>query len=365
MAPGGRNGAVSCVPRQARSPLPMLCKGTNINMEGFLYRGMASRFDGASSRPPSQTPQTPPSFGGSVLGGSDSPPPGSSAPVQRPKRKELSASALRGMGVGGLDDQLEDLFRRAFASRLVPASVAAQMGMGHVKGVLLYGPPGTGKTLVARKIAKLLANNREPEIVNGPELLTRWVGQSEANIRGLFERAEKAYQQQGDNAELHVVIFDEIDALCKARGSGGGEGSGHAGVGESVVNQLLTKMDGLDSAPNVLIIGMTNRRDLLDEALLRPGRFEVQMEVALPNVAGRRQILEIHTQTMRENDMLATDIDLQQLVEGTRNFSGAELAGLVRLWWKCFPPQPCPQRSYRMTNVLSMYFPVIIHGQYA
>jgi len=258
------------------------------------------------------------------------PPPTAAPSSNALSAQDLSASALRGMGVGGMDEQLEDLFRRAFASRLVPSSVAAQMGMGHVKGVLLYGPPGTGKTLVARKIAKLLANNREPEIVNGPELLTRWVGQSEANIRSLFERAEKQYHAQGDNAELHVIIFDEIDALCKARGSGGGEGSGHAGVGESVVNQLLTKMDGLDSAPNVLIIGMTNRRDLLDEALLRPGRFEVQMEVGLPDAAGRRQILEIHTRTMAENGMLAADVDLYQLAESSRNFSGAELAGLVR-----------------------------------
>mmetsp|Transcript_17117 Transcript_17117/g.47770 ORF Transcript_17117/g.47770 Transcript_17117/m.47770 type:complete len:595 (+) Transcript_17117:154-1938(+) len=231
------------------------------------------------------------------------------------------------MGVGGLDEALDNLFRRVFASRMLPPTVAARMGVPHVKGVLMYGPPGTGKTLVARQIGRLMAGeDREPQVVNGPELLQRYVGQSEANIRALFEAAENEYKREGDNAGLHVIIFDEIDALCKARGR---DPNGN-GVMDSVVNQLLTKIDGVSSAPNVIVIGLTNRKDLLDPALLRPGRFEVMLEIGLPDADGRHEILKIHTQKMAENNMLGKSVDLRALAEVTRNFSGAELAGLVR-----------------------------------
>jgi vesicle-fusing ATPase len=202
------------------------------------------------------------------------------------------------------------------------------LGVTHVKGILLHGPPGTGKTLVARKLGALLSNGREPRVVNGPELLARWVGASEENVRNLFADAEADWKRRGDEADLHVIIFDEIDALCRARGGGGG-GSGGA-VGDSVVNQLLTKLDGVASAPNILVIGLTNRRDLLDEALLRPGRLEVQLEIGLPDEAGRADILRIHTRKMREAGLLACDVDVAALAARAKNFSGAELAGVVR-----------------------------------
>ncbi len=200
-----------------------------------------------------------------------------------------------------------------------------------MKGILLHGPPGTGKTLVARRLGALLASGREPRVVNGPELLARWVGASEENVRALFADAEADWAKNGDASDLHVIIFDEIDALCRHRGSGGGSsgGSGNS-VGDSVVNQLLTKLDGVASAPNVLVIGLTNRRDLLDDALLRPGRLEVQLEIGLPDLAGRAAILRIHTAAMSAAGLLAADVDVDALAASARNFSGAELAGVVR-----------------------------------
>lgn len=174
------------------------------------------------------------------------------------------------MGIGGLDKEFNAIFRRAFASRVFPAEVIEQLGCKHVKGILLYGPPGTGKTLMARQIGKML-NSKEPKIVNGPEILDKYVGQSEANIRLLFAEAEEEEKRLGPNSGLHIIIFDEIDAICKSRGSVGGG----TGVHDTVVNQLLSKIDGVEQLNNILVIGMTNRRDMIDEALLRPGRLEV------------------------------------------------------------------------------------------
>ncbi|CBF83412.1 hypothetical protein AN3098.2 [Aspergillus nidulans FGSC A4] len=183
------------------------------------------------------------------------------------------------MGIGGLDSEFHTIFRRAFASRIFPPDIVQKLGIQHVKGILLFGPPGTGKTLLARQIGKML-NAREPKIINGPE-----------------------------------------------RGSGAGGGTG---VGDSVVNQLLSKMDGVDQLNNILLIGMTNRKDMIDDALLRPGRLEVHVEISLPDEAGRAQILGIHTQNMRQSDLMDPSVNLSELATLTKNYSGAEIAGLVK-----------------------------------
>lgn len=230
------------------------------------------------------------------------------------------------MGIGGLDKEFSDIFRRAFASRIFPPGLAEKLGIQHVRGILLYGPPGTGKTLIARQIGKML-NAREPKVINGPEVLNKYVGQSEENIRKLFADAEKEQKEKGDESGLHIIIFDELDAVCKQRGSGAGGGTG---VGDSVVNQLLSKLDGVEQLNNILLIGMTNRKDMIDEALLRSGRLEVHMEISLPDEPGRAQILKIHTTKMKENDKLGSDVDLAVLAKETRNFSGAEISGLVK-----------------------------------
>ncbi|KAI6225894.1 Vesicle-fusing ATPase [Aphelenchoides besseyi] len=229
------------------------------------------------------------------------------------------------MGIGGLDKEFSTIFRRAFASRLYPPEYIEQLAMKHVRGILLYGPPGTGKTLIARQIGKML-NAREPKIVNGPDILNKYVGESEANLRKLFADAEEEWRRCGANSGLHIIIFDELDAICKQRGSS----AGGAGVHDTIVNQLLTKLDGVEQLNNMLVIGMTNRKDMIDEALLRPGRLEVQLEISLPDERGRVQILKIHTSRLREFKKLAADVDLPDLARRTKNFSGAEIEGLVR-----------------------------------
>jgi vesicle-fusing ATPase len=238
------------------------------------------------------------------------------------KHKEFN---LESLGIGGLGAEFADIFRRAFASRVFPPHVTSRLGIKHVKGMLLFGPPGTGKTLMARQIGKML-NGKDPKIVNGPEVLSKFVGETEKNVRDLFADAEQDQRTLGDASELHVIIFDEIDAICKSRGST----RDGTGVHDSIVNQLLTKIDGVEALNNVLLIGMTNRKDLLDEALLRPGRLEVQVEISLPDEAGRLQILQIHTNKMKENSFLGTDINLQELAARTKNYSGAELEGVVK-----------------------------------
>ncbi|ANQ07620.1 Uncharacterized protein PCOAH_00019570 [Plasmodium coatneyi] len=230
------------------------------------------------------------------------------------------------LGIGALDEEFKTIFRRTFASRIYPNYIIKQLGIKHVKGLILYGPPGTGKTLIARQIGKTL-NAREPKIINGPEILNKYVGQSEENIRNLFKDAELEYKQSGENSQLHIIILDEIDAICRRRGSAASSGTG---VNDSIVNQLLSKIDGVNSLNNILLIGMTNRIDLIDDALLRPGRFELHIEISLPNKEGRIQILNIHTKSMRKSNKLSADVDIVELAEKTPNFSGAEIEGLVR-----------------------------------
>jgi vesicle-fusing ATPase len=232
---------------------------------------------------------------------------------------------LEKLGIGGLRAEFGQVFRRAFASRIFPQSIVKKLGIHHVKGLLLFGPPGTGKTLIARKIGEIL-NCKEPKIVNGPEIFSKFVGQAEENVRKLFADAEADQAKLGDKSPLHLIIFDEFDAICKQRGAV----RDSTGVSDNVVNQLLSKIDGVNRLNNVLLIGMTNRKDLIDEAILRPGRFEVHVEIGLPEEPGREEILKIHTKGMRDMNVLAEDVDLHRIAVHTKNFSGAELEGLVR-----------------------------------
>lgn len=232
---------------------------------------------------------------------------------------------LENLGIGGLKTEFGNVFRRAFASRIFPQSIVKKLGIKHVKGVLLYGPPGTGKTLIARKIGEIL-NCRAPKIVNGPEVFNKFVGGTEENIRKLFADAEAEQAAKGDQSGLHLIIFDEFDAICKQRGAV----RDSTGVSDNVVNQLLSKIDGVSSLNNVLLIGMTNRKDLIDDAILRPGRFEVHVEIGLPNEEGRQQVFRIHTRNMRERGILGSDVDIAALAAQAKNFSGAEIEGVVR-----------------------------------
>lgn len=228
------------------------------------------------------------------------------------------------LGIGGLKKEFEVMFRRAFVQRLFEPGLIKGFGVPHVKGIMLHGPPGTGKTLIARQLGSLLGA-RPPKIVNGPEILNKYVGQSEENIRNLFKEAEDEFRARKEESQLHIIIFDEIDAICKRRGSGGS-----AGVGDQVVNQLLSKLDGVEALDNILVIGMTNRLDLIDDALLRPGRFEIRLEIALPDESARHEIFLIHTKSMSGNNFLDSSVDLQRLSVLSKNYTGAEIAAVVR-----------------------------------
>jgi len=227
-------------------------------------------------------------------------------------------------GIGGLSKQLEEIFRRAFESRMYPRSIIKKLKTRHVKGVLLYGPPGTGKTLIAKRLSAMLGC-KNLKIVNGPEVFDKYVGQTEANIRALFAEADAEMKLKGDESQLHIIVFDEFDSMVKQRGST----RDGTGVHDNAVNQLLTKIDGPEELNNILLIAMTNRRDLIDEAVLRPGRFEVQIEITIPDEAGRLEIFKIKTADMEKGGLLDKDVDLAKLAEITKNYSGAEIEGVV------------------------------------
>ncbi len=233
---------------------------------------------------------------------------------------------FQSLGIGGLDSEFSEIFKDIFASRLFPG-LYSQLGFSHIKGLLLYGPPGCGKTLIARQIGKIL-NAKEPKIVNGPEILDKFVGASEEKVRALFADAEKEQKERGEASDLHIIILDEMDAIMKQRGNSRGD----TGVADTIVNQFLSKIDGVESLNNVLIIGMTNRKDMIDEAVLRPGRLEKHIEIGLPDEKGRLQILNIKTLNMKSNKRMSQEaIDrLPEIGSLTKNFTGAELETLCK-----------------------------------
>jgi len=217
------------------------------------------------------------------------------------------------LGIGGLNDVLGQIRRRVWVPLATPSTLLKELGINPVRGLLLYGGPGCGKTLLARSIGKILSPVRPLTVVSGPEVMDRFVGSSEANLREIFDNPPEIYDtfrigEKDDGkmlskASLHVIIFDEFDAMARARGgrSGSGDDQGDAGVArDSVVNQLLAKMDGVDPLKvPTLVIGLTNKRNLIEPALLRPGRFEVQIEVRKPRtIAQRVSILNVHMKTM-------------------------------------------------------------------
>lgn len=230
--------------------------------------------------------------------------------------------SFESIGIGGMDNELASVLRRVLSTRAIRPDLMEKMGIQHVKGIILHGPAGTGKTRIARNMGSLLSKI-PPVVVNGPEILNKFVGQSEENMRKLFQPAIDDYKTNGQNAKLHIIIFDEMDAICKKRGSTSN------GIGDSIVNQLLTLIDGINALPNIFIIGMTNRLDMIDEALIRPGRLEVKVKIGLPDANGRLQIFRIHTDKMRNNN-LVEPIDFTSLVEQTKNYSGAEIEAVVK-----------------------------------
>lgn len=233
--------------------------------------------------------------------------------------KEVRPSALREVlvqvpnvtweDVGGLESLKDELYE-AVEWPLKHKEAFEYTDVKTPKGILLYGPPGTGKTLIAKAVAHTTESNFIS--IKGPELLSKWVGESEKGIREIFRKARQAAPC--------IIFLDEMDSLAPSRGSGGSDSH----VAENIVSQLLTEIDGLEELHNVLVIGATNRVDLIDSALLRPGRFDRILEVPLPDPKGRENIFKIHT----KNKPLANGVDISKLVELTDGFSGAEIEGV-------------------------------------
>jgi vesicle-fusing ATPase len=180
---------------------------------------------------------------------------------------------------------------------------------------------------MAREINKMLGLKNDVKIINGPELLSMYIGQAEKNLRDAFAPAKAEWDAKGEDAELYLIVIDEIDALCRSRSSDSGAG---AQVNANLVATLLTLLDGMDSIGNVMVIGMTNRKDMLDSALLRPGRLEIHLEIGLPDLKGRHDIFKIHTATMSSNGLMDRDVNLHELATITKNYSGAEIEGVVK-----------------------------------
>jgi transitional endoplasmic reticulum ATPase len=186
-----------------------------------------------------------------------------------------------------------------------------RMGINAPSGVLLYGPPGTGKTLMA----KAVANETDANFISvrGPQLLSKWVGESEKAIRQTFRKAKQVAPT--------VIFFDELDSLAPGRG-----GEVGSNVSERVVNQLLTELDGLEEMEEVMVIGATNRPDMIDPALIRSGRFDRLVMIGEPDVEGREQILKIHTDDMP----LSPDVSLRELAEVATGYVGSDLESIAR-----------------------------------
>ena len=221
--------------------------------------------------------------------------------IQRPN--------VRWENIGGLQDVKEEL-AEAIEWPLKHGELFEQADVRPPKGILLYGPPGTGKTMIAKAVATTSEANFIS--VKGPELLSKWVGESEKAVREVFRKARQAAPC--------VVFFDELDAIAPRRGS---EGDAH--VTERVISQMLTEMDGLEDLKGVVVIGATNRPDIIDEALLRPGRFDRILEVQVPDARARKMILKIHT----TKKLLDASVSVDQLMEMTDGMTGADIAAMI------------------------------------
>ena len=212
--------------------------------------------------------------------------------------------------IGGAADEVKRV-REMIELPLRHPELFERLGVEAPKGVLLHGPPGTGKTL----LAKAVATESEANFISvkGPEFLSKWVGESEKAVRETFRKARQAAPC--------VIFFDEIDSIAPSRG--GGEGDSH--VTERVISQMLTEMDGLEGLEDVVVVAATNRLDIVDPALLMPGRFDRVVRIPSPDLEARKQIPQIHA----SNKPLAKGVDIDELTRMTEGFTGADLAAVA------------------------------------
>lgn len=229
----------------------------------------------------------------------------------------LSSVNFENIGVGGLEREFTELIKSIFITRIIPDKIYKMLNIKHTKGAILYGPPGCGKTRIARQIGALIGCSNI-KIINGPELLNKYVGESERNIRECFEAAKNK------PGELHLLIFDEFDAIASKRSGSDNNYS------DKVVGQLLTMLDGVEEIDNIIVFALTNRLDIIDTAILRPGRFGVHIKIGLPDLHGRYEILKIHSKDLARNKLFSSDLDLMSIAAETDNFTGAELESLIQ-----------------------------------
>ncbi|MFW9850978.1 MAG: AAA family ATPase, partial [Candidatus Thorarchaeota archaeon] len=225
------------------------------------------------------------------------------------KPEELSVPTVTYEDIGGLGKELQKI-REMIELPMKSPELFKRLGISPPKGVLLHGPPGTGKTLIAKAVANESGANFK--VINGPEIMSKFYGESEQKLRQAFEDAEKNSPS--------IIFIDELDSIAPKRAEVTGE------VERRVVAQLLALMDGLAGRGQVIVIGATNRVDDVDEALRRPGRFDREIEIGVPDKIGRLEILQIHTRAMP----LSEEVDLTKLAATTHGFVGADLAALAR-----------------------------------
>ncbi|MDT7968234.1 MAG: CDC48 family AAA ATPase [Candidatus Calditenuis sp.] len=227
----------------------------------------------------------------------------------RPVQEKTLSTNVTYEDIGGLHEQIQKI-REMVELPLRYPELFQKLGIDPPKGVLLYGPPGCGKTLLAKAVATEAEANFF--LINGPEIMNKYYGETEAKLREIFRKAEEEAPS--------IIFIDEIDAIAPKRSEVTGE------VEKRVVAQLLALMDGLESRGQVIVIGATNRPNALDPALRRPGRFDREIEIGIPDKKGRKEILQIHTRGMP----LAPDVDIDKLAEITKGYTGADLAALCR-----------------------------------
>ncbi len=224
----------------------------------------------------------------------------------------LSVSDISWEDIGGLDDVIQQL-REAVEMPMVYPEAFARLHIRPSNGILLYGPPGTGKTIIAKALAHECGVNFIP--INGPEIFSKWLGKSEETIRSIFQLARQVAPA--------VIFFDQVDAIAAKR-----RGDATNATTERVVNQLLAEMDGIRMASRIIVVAATNRRDLLDPALLRPGRLGLELYVGLPDLKGRQDILRILLAGLPIDKKTALDRLVQKIAKETDGFSGADLSAV-------------------------------------
>ena len=220
---------------------------------------------------------------------------------------------LESYGMSGMDEQIRILTKELFLPRTNFMPKGLVNILRPTRGVILYGPPGTGKTTLARNIGSLLHIPAEDvNMITATEILNKFIGESEENIRGLFEPARK------NPNKVHLLIIDEMDAILGSR-------KGQTEIRNSIVNQFLGEMDGLNQISNILIIGITNRLDMLDSAVLRPGRFSCLIKCDLPNKSSRKQIIQLYINKLQVAEIAMDEFDLNEMAEKTDGFSCADI----------------------------------------